>query len=275
MIFYLATWLLSGLEVAWNKAGRGTSLQWIGFTLTLEGPQCKDLRVELTAAKKEKLLAVLQEIQQCRGVIPVSLLQHSSGILGRVKSAIPLARPWLAMIWAAIAQKQEPQETNHQTSQRVGVCDAGGTCCALDPSLGDWKQRPGHVEQGPQMETLDAGGLQTDASPFGLGGTLSAYFTDCSHAEDFALFGSTRGDPAFQSEYEMLAMLVALRVFGPILVAAGCHSQVMLRSDNMDVVHSAMRFKAGSIMVQLTAKICLELEHLQLAHVLAQHVPAQ
>ena len=65
--------------------------------------------------------------------------------------------------------------------------------------------------------------VQTDASPFGLGGIFSiggnivAYFSDHLHDEDFELFGSCRGDPAFQSEYELLAVLVALRVFAPMM----------------------------------------------------------
>ena len=69
--------------------------------------------------------------------------------------------------------------------------------------------------------------IQTDASPFGLGGVLSAggklvaYFSEHLSEADFNLFGSTRGDPAFQSEYELLAVLVALRVVTHLIASHG------------------------------------------------------
>ena len=118
-----------------------------------------------------------------------------------------------------------------------------------------------------------------DASPFGLGGTLSthgtivAYFGDPLHEEDFTLFGSSRGDPAYQSEYELLAVLVALKAFANLLAQAGI-CRVVLRCDNTAVLHTAFSYKSHSpLMAQLTAELCLELEDQQLQHLVPQHVP--
>ena len=73
--------------------------------------------------------------------------------------------------------------------------------------------------------------VQTDASPFG----------EELQGWDFQLFGSVRGDPAFQSEYELLAMLVALRVFARQIYRAGA-LQVAIRGDNTSTLHTALTY---------------------------------
>ena len=124
--------------------------------------------------------------------------------------------------------------------------------------------------------------VQTDASPFGLGGILYqgghivAFFHDELHEEDFVRFHSTRGDPAFQSEYiyELLAVFVALKVFEEWITFRHRVTRIMIRSDNMAVVSAAFQYKSSSpIMVQLTAELVLQLEHMEVSHVVSQHVP--
>ena len=99
-----------------------------------------------------------------------------------------------------------------------------------------------------------------------------AYFADELRAVDFELFGSQRGDPAFQSEYELLAVLVGLRVFRQLIWRAKA-MRVIQRSDNTATLHTALRYKASSpIMAQLAAEICLEVEFQGLVHVIPQHL---
>ena len=237
--------------------------------------------MELTNSKKQKLLETLSEIQQCKGVIPIKLLQYSAGILGWVTSAIPVARPWLAMIWAAITQKQHPvlQQTRHRKGLVFvkQIYNAVSWISALVTHGSGTVQLCKLYRWRPHSPAVL---VQTDASPYGLGGTLTiggsfvAYFADKISDIDCQRFGSTVGDPAFQSEYELLAVLVAIRVFSTLFLAGGEVAQVTIRTDNMAVVHAALRYRSGSpVMVQLTAELCLELESLQLSHVLAQHTP--
>ena len=69
--------------------------------------------------------------------------------------------------------------------------------------------------------------LQTDASPYGLGGILIqqkqviAYFSSALTSDDHMLFNATPGDPSFQSEYELLAVLVGLRSSAKIIADSG------------------------------------------------------
>ena len=277
---YLATWRVLGLEVAWHKADRGTTLTWIGFQLTLCGKAESDLRVELTAQKQAKLEEVFEKILACKGVVPVHILQYAVGVLGWMTSAISISRPWLAMLWAAITQRQHP--TRSTTRVRKGLVFV--------------KQVENAVRWLHALIRTEAGGVrlqkvfrwrphaptvlvQTDACPQGIGGFLCiggsfiAYFNDKLSHFDFERFGSTPGDPAFQSEYELLALVVAVRVFQPWILHDDAVARVVLRSDNMATVGAAMRYKAVSpIMAQLTVELMLELESMQVSHVLAQHV---
>ena len=278
---YLALWRALGLEVAWHKADKGQQLQWIGFELALRGHESKDLVVRLSEPKRVKLGQVFDDIAGCKGVIPMHLLQYAAGVLGWLSSAVPATRPWMAMIWAAITQKKEPKLTT--TRHRKGLIFVKQVENAVRwlRSLTEYRQNHFSLSKiyrwRPDAPTVM---IQTDASPFGLGGLLYigghivAFFHDELRDEDFSLFQSTKGDPAFQSEYELLAVLVALHVFESWITHRKQVARIMIRSDNMAVVTAAFQYKASSpLMVQLTAEVVLQLEHMQVAHVLSQHVP--
>ena len=62
----------------------------------------RDLYVELMDNKRDKLLSTFAELEKCKGMVPLQLLQYAVGVLGWLSSAIPISRPWLAMLWAVI-----------------------------------------------------------------------------------------------------------------------------------------------------------------------------
>ena len=64
-------------------------------------------------------MALTDDISSRRGMVPPHLLEHAVGILDWVTSAIPGARPWLAMLWAAILRKRDP--TKQSTRVRKGL----------------------------------------------------------------------------------------------------------------------------------------------------------
>lgn len=278
-LYYAALWLALGLDISWKKVSRGQSIQWIGFQLSLVGPSRRDLLVELAPSKRDKLMSTLQELDACRGMVPIHLLQYAVGVLGWLSSAIPLARPWLAMLWAAITQVRDP--VRNSTRRRKGLVFVKQVNNAIT-----WLKALLHLREGytglhklhcwaPHAKTVM---IQTDASPFGLGGLfgyageIKAYFTDHLHDEDFAMFQSCWGDPAYQSEYELLAVLVALRAFAELIKQCGA-TRVVLRCDNTSVLRAAFAYKASSpIMAQLTAELALELEAQQVKQVVPQHV---
>ena len=95
MIRYAALWMALGMEVAWHKADRGQQITWIGFQLEFSEMDF-DLKVELTAEKRSKLLAVIDDISERKGMVPLQTLEHAVGILGWVTvQFLELAHGWL------------------------------------------------------------------------------------------------------------------------------------------------------------------------------------
>lgn len=62
------------------------------------------MTVRLIESKRKKLLETMAEIGKHRGVVPQKLFQYAVGVLGWV----PMARPWLSLLWGAITQNKEP-----------------------------------------------------------------------------------------------------------------------------------------------------------------------
>lgn len=50
---------------------------------------------------------------------------------------------------------------------------------------------------------------------------MLAYFRSPIFAEEYTLFNAVPGDPVFESENELLAIVVAVKLFGPILRQLG------------------------------------------------------
>ena len=122
--------------------------------------------------------------------------------------------------------------------------------------------------------------IQTDACPEGMGGFLMvagrfvAYWHDAITEADLALLGATRNDPAFQSEWELLAVWISLEVFSQYLDRSLAGMRVVLRTDNTATIQAAMEYKASSpLMNQLAAEVSLQLAVKNLLPLFAQHVP--
>ena len=71
--------------------------------------------------------------------------------------------------------------------------------------------------------------IRTDASPFGMGGVLLSarhqplcYWADALGPLDFERFGAKLGDPAWQAEWEHLAVLTSLHAFRGHLPRRSC-----------------------------------------------------
>ena len=104
-------------------------------------------------------------------------------------------------------------------------------------------------------------------------GRIVGYWHDTVSDADCSLLGATRGDPAFQSEWELLAVWVSIETFLEILKKFSA-VKIFLRTDNTATIQAAMEFRAGSpVMAQLAAEVSLQLAIHQLLPIYAQHVP--
>jgi hypothetical protein len=98
----------------------------------------------------------------------------------------------------------------------------------------------------PTAALEDSSFVATDASPWGIGGILVirgqvvAYFADIIQDDDLVRFRAKRGDSAFMTIWEAVAMLVAVRSWLPTLP----HMALQVRGDSMGALLTALKLKA-------------------------------
>ena len=106
--------------------------------------------------------------------------------------------------------------------------------------------------------------VQTDASPWGTGGSLTVngeikeYFFDCLHPDDMKRFGYAVGDCAGQQCWESLSIMVALRLWGPTLQAM--RYSIKVKSDSAVGLVMAGKLKArGPATNQIAREVAMDI----------------
>lgn len=283
---FCTVWRVLGLDMSWEKAHRGARIDWIGFSVQLSNePYQQQIVIRLMEAKRVKLQTVIDDMLKSQGMVPLAKLQLAAGILGWVTSAMPLARPFVAMLWAAIMKQSKPvQATTRVRKGLVFVKQVRQALVWLSALMNRFEEDCGGLQRvvrwrpfAPLMV------VSTDACPSGMGGflmvhnTFVAYWHDEVSSADEEALGVKKGDPAYQSELELLAVLISLRGFSSWLGGVNGQGQpagMLLRADNTSTLAAAMDLRGKSeLMAQLAAEVALEIEALQLPHIMGQHVP--
>ena len=289
MIFcrYTFMWCILGFEIAWHKCRRGTRVCWIGVQLDLLPA---GLKVSLSPEKTEKLREMFHELQHFRNLIPTRTLRKAAGVLGWIANLIPTARPWSSMLWAAVYASESTRlpaklstrvrkgltftrQVEHALHWLEGVLNAKAGCGPTLEHTYLW------LEHAPVLE------LHTDASPSGIGGVLCAafkpiaYFSHQLSHEDCSLLGTTLGDPAFQSEYELYVILIAVLLFHEFFIQgkskflSRSRTQVFLRSDNTSAVLASTEYKTKSpILTYLAAELAVQVEGFGMCPIKGRHI---
>ena len=234
LILACTLWQALGSDLAWGKLQFGTSVSWIGFQLQL---QDSTFVATLAPDKLKKLQGLLQELRAYKGMLPLAKLRTLAGVLGWLTSIIIFARPWVSVIWGAITEAEQRQPKN--VRQRKNLVFTKQVQLALQVlqrlAEGSELKATFHLQQqGPSFT------IQTDASPWGMGAVLwgangpVAWWAQELQPEDFAFLQATPGDPAWQTEWEMLAIIVSLTTFSKFIR----HKAVSLLADNTGVLET-------------------------------------
>eukprot|EP00435_Cladocopium_sp_Y103_P074226 s203_g47.t1 len=249
-------------------------------------------------AKLTQLACVIKEQQGSDGQVKekVRLIvdMRRSGVNGQCSlyERVVLPRPWVAQLWAAVElskNRSVQAPVLQSTRQRKGLTfmkqiDHAVTWlsrmvaakgCFLDGTPVRPLERVFRWEPG-----LPAISLVTEASTTGLGAVLFqagapiTYFAHTLRDSDCrSLGGGARThDPSFQSEWELLAILLAVHLFSKFLV--GQRVQIVVQSDSSSALEAVMNFRAHSpIMVRLACELAIEVELLGINALWGRHVP--
>ena len=189
-----------------------------------------------------------------------------AGIMGWMSSVVPRARPFVSHLWGAVhatpdgetAREQRPKALNFKRRVEYAVH-------WLRAFLGNASRFKTQFALAARAVTPQWS-IVAIASLFGMGAIL--YSSElvpqaCWASElgkwDLERFCAQKVDPAFQSEWELLALFFSVLVFSDLVSASRC--QIPFVSDSKAALGAASRLRSPTaLMDALAAEIALALE---------------
>ena len=236
---------LTGFPLAWEKGKVGSNVVWIGAHLSSlhDGVQ--------VSIPEDMLDALLEQTMEFSSavVVPRKSVKSYCGKLSFVAGMVPYLRPFLGMLWAALASRSKlPATLIHVRQFRV----------ALDWLLALLRGRHGPlVRLFPlQEQWADEGSyIATDACPWGMAGVrfekhkpVQWYATKLT-AFDLRKFSATTGESKFNTTWEALALLIAIRLWLP-----GTCVKAHVRSDSLSALRSMVKLTSTSPALNIIAR---------------------
>ena len=102
-------WRCIGLDLAFSKGARGTTVEWIGVMLTSH-PDF--VRVTLKQSFLDELRALISNTSK-RNLVRLKELRSLAGKANRVATLVYTWRPFLSDLWAAISDILSPNRQSH------------------------------------------------------------------------------------------------------------------------------------------------------------------
>ena len=273
-----------GYPVSWGKADGGSQLRWIGADVV---HRPGELVIEVPEDRAQALLEDIREMGR-RSAVSRRAVQQLAGRLNFFAGLIPVMRPFLATLWAAIAGSADeasgPGPSSGGAEARADRAARGGLVHVRRFRHGlRWFEAFFAGRRGSLRREFPLGRTRpvpavavVDASPWGIGGVLfldgrpAQRFSDGITDADLAVFSAARGESAHNTTWEGLALVVALRLWGPC--SGGW--RVGLRSDSLGALMATSRLRSRSPGLSLiVAEIALMVAEWGLCLGSASHIP--
>ena len=240
----LLWWTTLGLKLVYEKGSFGPDAVWIG-THFLVNSVVNKVEISLPAKKNADLLGTLEEIMDNASI------RKLAGKESWVAGVLPQLKPFGRQLWASLYKERMDQKVELVASPHMveEVPPAHQQVLVRRLFLVD--------------RLLDGLVLEVDASTTGGG---AAWWVGARHvahsnppvaygvtqwtAEDEALLGSERRDPAHQATWEAFMVLLAIRHFVTVQV----RGRIVLVGDALGVWFGMVRFCAKSKKINEIAK---------------------
>ena len=254
----ILAWRIMGVRLAFKKAHRGFSMDWIGANIST--PVCvnkDDISVVATIAKNrlDEVLVLTSHLLKSN-VVSIKELRSFTGKMQSIAALLHTWRPFVCMLWAALFA--------------VGPSNAPPGCIwssqIIEP-LTWFKAFLTHVN-GTVVRTFNLNThfnrgmkvcIYVDASPYGLGAWMIendiavAYFCDVISENDLKVLDliGCKGSEG-QQAFEALALLVALRLWLPDRQQH--RIQVTMRGDNIAALYMVTKMQPKSKTLAIIAR---------------------
>ena len=234
-----------GFPLKLSKAHAGLEVKWVGATIKVDNKE-RTVKVAIPEDKLQKLLTQVDGFLKAP-VVGTRALRSFAGSMAFVAGLVLVLRPFLAPLWAVLARGA----TNDGWSGDVSSRTAGKLVHTkrIAPSL-TWIKALLEGEHGPMVRTfyadLEDEGMEiiTDACPWGIGGVLYLkgqpikWFSSPLTKELLEKFHAAVGDPAHNTLWEAVALLVGLRLWLP---RANKRVAVRVKSDNIGALRTLLK----------------------------------
>ena len=292
----LIFWRALGFVFNWGKASRGAQVPWIGANILITSRTYgagttiyPGTLVTLTEAKFKELRQGVEEIHQAKGMTDLKKVQRLAGQLSWASGMFRWIRGFNACLWAVIiAHTTDAVALREQWSAKkrptqlffvTRIAQAIHWIRMLLAGLIRDRQGNGLAVQKwtsvatRYMELIWC--VRTDASPFGMGAILFknkvpvAWIAEDWGTNDLTLLKAERGNPAWQAEWELLAILIAVDTWLPHLFG---QAMCMIQTDATAALHDAQRMAGRTpAMNALAAELALRFESAQV-HITPEHL---
>jgi hypothetical protein len=288
-------WAALGVKFSWKKGARGQEIVWIGARVAVQLRSRREstglfpgVAVTLAPEKFEELRKAVEVLHSAKGLVPIKQVLRLAGQLSWVSGIFKWIRGFNTSLWGAIAAHVAEHSSNTKRSAKkrplhlffvLRVHQALSWIRLLLAGLirtRDGNKMP--VERWTPVWTRFRESvfcIRTDASPFGYGAILFrkgqpiSWLAEAWTQQDCRVLKAEVGDPAWQAEWELLAVLIAVDTWLPRL-----HGQVacLVQTDPLaalyDIAKGAGRTPA---MNALAAEIALRFESAQV-HSASEHI---
>ena len=297
----MLVWTVLGFRLSFRLSWRRQEVPWIGASIRLDkrphgvhGTELPGVLVTLLPSKYQELRSEVERLHQAKGMVHLSAVQRVAGQLSWASGMFPWLRGFNSCVWAALTSHKAEQlavsgaSTKARWSRKkrptqlffiLRISQAlRWIRLLLTGVITDSTGNTLKIQRWTSLGTRQCSmtwGVRTDASPYGWGGILfedgrpKAWAAEAWDEQDLALFHAKRGDPAWQAEWELLAVLVAVDVWLPHLHGQG---MCLLQTDAAAALHDAARLAGRTpAMSAIAAELALRLESAQV-HVQPEHL---
>jgi hypothetical protein len=261
-------WRVLGLPLAWSK-GVYTEADhtWIGGRFRLVADPVPHAVVQVPEAFADELYVGLEPFARPTGTLGRAQVDQVLGRVGRLAYIVPAVRPYLAALWAAACSSDRTRRDGRADAppgrypaKRFAVAAAWLRTLLRPPAeltagLFPLEQ---HVVEARPAPTEHAPAALVDASPWGGGGALR--LADGSFTEYFEVGWSAElaghlcavvGDPASQTTFEYVVVLLALVLWASEWRTTGLH----VLGDNLGALEGALNLRGRSDLSKVTREL--------------------